>query len=71
MLARAGRPCLSVANFRRTRHLHAQRLYKEDPRWPGWEVVVGIEVHAQIKSRQKLFSGELAVIIDLHTLLIA
>ncbi|KAI6024517.1 Glutamyl-tRNA amidotransferase B subunit [Pisolithus marmoratus] len=23
------------------------------PRWPGWEVVVGIEVHAQIKSRKK------------------
>lgn len=27
-----------------------------DPRWPGWQVVVGIEVHAQIKSRKKLFS---------------
>ncbi|EIN10973.1 Glutamyl-tRNA amidotransferase B subunit [Punctularia strigosozonata HHB-11173 SS5] len=30
----------------------------EDKRWPGWEVVVGIEVHAQIKSRRKLFSGQ-------------
>ena len=29
-----------------------------DPRWPGWQVVVGIEVHAQVKSRKKLFSGE-------------
>ncbi|RDX53808.1 Glutamyl-tRNA-Gln amidotransferase B subunit, partial [Lentinus brumalis] len=29
-----------------------------DARWPGWELVVGIEVHAQIKSRRKLFSGE-------------
>jgi aspartyl-tRNA(Asn)/glutamyl-tRNA(Gln) amidotransferase subunit B len=29
-----------------------------DARWPGWEVVVGIEVHAQIKSRRKLFSGK-------------
>ena len=29
-----------------------------DPRWPGWQVIVGIEVHAQIKSRKKLFSGE-------------
>ncbi|KAJ7070007.1 Glutamyl-tRNA amidotransferase subunit B, mitochondrial [Mycena amicta] len=27
-----------------------------DQRWPGWEVVIGIETHAQIKSRQKLFS---------------
>ncbi|KAL4081424.1 GatB/GatE catalytic domain-containing protein [Scleroderma yunnanense] len=29
----------------------------EDKRWPGWEVVVGIEAHAQIKSRRKLFSN--------------
>ncbi|KAF9777408.1 GatB/GatE catalytic domain-containing protein [Thelephora terrestris] len=27
-----------------------------DPRWFGWQVVVGIEAHAQIKSRKKLFS---------------
>lgn len=26
-------------------------------KWPGWEVVIGVEVHAQIKSRRKLFSG--------------
>jgi len=26
-----------------------------------WEVIVGIEVHAQIKSRRKLFSGQYAV----------
>ncbi|KAF8592765.1 Glutamyl-tRNA amidotransferase B subunit [Ramaria rubella] len=25
-------------------------------RWPGWDIVIGIEVHAQIKSRRKLFS---------------
>lgn len=31
---------------------------REDPRWPGWRVVVGIEVHAQVKSRKKLFSSE-------------
>ncbi|TFK55405.1 Glutamyl-tRNA amidotransferase B subunit [Heliocybe sulcata] len=30
-----------------------------DRRWPGWEVVVGLEVHAQIKSRSKLFSDSL------------
>jgi len=29
-----------------------------DPRWLGWQVVIGIEVHAQLKSRKKLFSGE-------------
>lgn len=28
-----------------------------DSRWPGWQIVIGIEVHAQIKSRLKLFSG--------------
>jgi hypothetical protein len=29
--------------------------------WPGWNLVIGIEVHAQLKSRRKLFSGELQV----------
>ena len=38
------------------RSLHLDRPLLPDPRWPGWGVVVGIEVHAQIKSRQKLFS---------------
>ncbi|KLO08523.1 Glutamyl-tRNA amidotransferase B subunit [Schizopora paradoxa] len=28
-----------------------------DKRWPGWQVVVGLEVHAQLKSRAKLFSN--------------
>ncbi|KAF7299249.1 Glutamyl-tRNA(Gln) amidotransferase subunit B, mitochondrial [Mycena indigotica] len=28
-----------------------------DERWPGWEVVIGIETHAQIKSQHKLFSN--------------
>jgi hypothetical protein len=32
-----------------------------DSRWPGWQIVIGIEVHAQIKSRLKLFSGLLKV----------
>ena len=40
------------------RRAHTARSHKEDPRWPGWDVVVGIEVHAQIKSRRKLFSGK-------------
>lgn len=30
----------------------------QDSRWPGWQVVIGIETHAQIKSREKLFSRE-------------
>ena len=46
-----------VVHFRNRRHFHDLRLYKEDPRWPGWQVIVGIETHAQIKSRRKLFSG--------------
>jgi hypothetical protein len=31
---------------------------EQDARWLGWQVVIGIEVHAQIKSREKLFSRE-------------
>ena len=41
-----------------TRALHPHRPLIEDSRWPGWGVVVGIEVHAQIKSRHKLFSSQ-------------
>ncbi|KAG9317817.1 putative glutamyl-tRNA amidotransferase [Chiua virens] len=43
----------------RARNIHHERAIREDRRWPGWEVVVGIEVHAQIKSRRKLFSDAL------------
>jgi aspartyl-tRNA(Asn)/glutamyl-tRNA(Gln) amidotransferase subunit B len=43
------------------RLFHDIRVYQEDKRWPGWQVVVGIETHAQIKSRHKLFSGTLPV----------
>ncbi|KAI9447932.1 Glutamyl-tRNA amidotransferase B subunit [Lactarius indigo] len=32
------------------------RTFEKGNLWPGWEVVIGIEVHAQIKSRKKLFS---------------
>lgn len=38
------------------RHAHVSS-FKGDSRWPGWGVVIGIEVHAQIKSRAKLFSN--------------
>ncbi|KAF8550387.1 Glutamyl-tRNA amidotransferase B subunit [Imleria badia] len=43
----------------RLERLHSKPAVREDQRWPGWEVVVGIEVHAQIKSRRKLFSDAL------------
>ena len=29
----------------------------EQPLIPGWEVVIGLEVHAQVTSQAKLFSG--------------
>ncbi|KAF9057833.1 Glutamyl-tRNA amidotransferase subunit B, mitochondrial [Panaeolus papilionaceus] len=44
-----------------SRTFHDIRQYKEDQRWPGWQVIVGIETHAQIKSRQKLFSESSAL----------
>ncbi|KAF9478677.1 Glutamyl-tRNA amidotransferase B subunit [Pholiota conissans] len=47
--------CRSSYIFNR-RSFHGFRKYQEDPRWPGWQVIVGIETHAQIKSRRKLFS---------------
>ncbi|KAI0751075.1 Glutamyl-tRNA amidotransferase B subunit [Daedaleopsis nitida] len=52
-----GRTRLLTRITRWTRQAHAARAHTKDVRWPGWELVVGIEVHAQIKSRQKLFSG--------------
>ena len=48
------RLCACPANSRR---FHDLRPYSEDSRWPGWQVVIGIETHAQIRSRRKLFSG--------------
>ena len=48
------RLCVCPANSRR---FHDFRPYNEDSRWPGWQVVIGIETHAQIRSRRKLFSG--------------
>lgn len=40
------------------KQFHDVRFVQEDKRWPGWRVVIGIETHAQIKSRRKLFSGQ-------------
>ncbi|CDO73814.1 hypothetical protein BN946_scf185015.g143 [Trametes cinnabarina] len=56
---------IMTRSARRARKVHTARDYKQDSRWPGWELVVGIEVHAQIKSRRKLFSEALAS--DLNT----
>ncbi|KAL1743109.1 GatB/GatE catalytic domain-containing protein [Schizophyllum fasciatum] len=39
------------------RRLHT-RAFKHDSRWPGWQAVIGIETHAQLKSKHKLFSGD-------------
>ncbi|KAG0702424.1 GatB/GatE catalytic domain-containing protein [Suillus ampliporus] len=39
----------------RLRQIHTREAI-HDKRWPGWQVIVGIEVHAQIQSRRKLFS---------------
>jgi hypothetical protein len=53
MLARGTqlpRKCLS-------RGLHLHNTPIADARWPGWHVVIGVEVHAQINSREKLFSS--------------
>ncbi|KAF8638583.1 hypothetical protein AX17_002125 [Amanita inopinata Kibby_2008] len=49
------RPRVSSLLFRRC--FHDVREHRADDRWPGWQVVIGIETHAQIKSRQKLFSN--------------
>ncbi|KAF9509879.1 hypothetical protein BS47DRAFT_1300924 [Hydnum rufescens UP504] len=37
-------------------HRRDLATFASDPRWPGWQAVIGIEVHVQIKSRAKLFS---------------
>jgi aspartyl-tRNA(Asn)/glutamyl-tRNA(Gln) amidotransferase subunit B len=61
-----GRLLQCRATYLQIRRLfHDTRGYQEDTRWPGWQVIVGIETHAQIKSRQKLFSGMFVVLIFL------
>lgn len=57
------RLCVRPANSRR---FHDYRQYNEDSRWPGWQVVIGIETHAQIRSRRKLFSGMALVHFNSH-----
>ncbi|CCM01738.1 uncharacterized protein FIBRA_03804 [Fibroporia radiculosa] len=56
MLARVRTPRRFKQITRYTRLLHAFCVPQNDSRWPEWNVVIGIEVHAQIKSRSKLFS---------------
>ncbi|KXN89467.1 Glutamyl-tRNA(Gln) amidotransferase subunit B, mitochondrial [Leucoagaricus sp. SymC.cos] len=51
-----------LATSKRLRLFHDARGHesvKVDPRWPDWQVIIGVETHAQIKSRHKLFSHSL------------
>ncbi|EKM59499.1 uncharacterized protein PHACADRAFT_114333 [Phanerochaete carnosa HHB-10118-sp] len=57
MLVHVGRR-FHFERLRQARAVHQHRPLVEDSRWPSWGVVIGIEVHAQIKSRQKLFSSQ-------------
>jgi aspartyl-tRNA(Asn)/glutamyl-tRNA(Gln) amidotransferase subunit B len=50
------RPLLPRIHHCQRKFAH-QATFARDERWPGYQVVIGIEVHAQIKARQKLFSG--------------
>ncbi|KAH9045301.1 glutamyl-tRNA amidotransferase [Lactarius pseudohatsudake] len=57
MLARSRTPSLRTPHrLYSTGLTNTVRTFEKGNRWPGWEVVIGIEVHAQIKSRKKLFS---------------
>jgi hypothetical protein len=59
MLARSRTPPSTIRRLYCTGLTNTVRTFEKDNRWPGWEVVIGIEVHAQIKSREKLFSRKL------------
>ncbi|KAJ3573020.1 hypothetical protein NP233_g2699 [Leucocoprinus birnbaumii] len=50
------RNLLDARYFRLFHDARSHEPVKADPRWPGWQVVIGIETHAQIKSTHKLFS---------------
>ncbi|KAG8958450.1 hypothetical protein FRC00_002735 [Tulasnella sp. 408] len=50
---------LCVLQTRVSKRSYASTSASHLDKWPGWETVIGIEVHAQIKSRQKLFSESL------------
>ncbi|KAF8317016.1 Glutamyl-tRNA amidotransferase B subunit [Cantharellus anzutake] len=50
------RLCANIVHRTRPRLAKEFSTFVSDPRWPGWQAVIGIEVHAQIRSRAKLFS---------------
>ncbi|KAG8930244.1 hypothetical protein FRC01_003112 [Tulasnella sp. 417] len=50
---------LCVLQTRVSKRSYASTSASHLDKWPGWETVIGIEVHAQIKSRSKLFSESL------------
>ncbi|TFK28925.1 glutamyl-tRNA amidotransferase [Coprinopsis marcescibilis] len=58
MFLRLGQ-CSHLRCSLRYRAFHSYRGVQEDSRWPGYQVIIGIETHAQIKSRHKLFSNAL------------
>jgi hypothetical protein len=41
------------------KHKYRSGVASASSQWPGWNLVVGIEVHAQLKTRRKLFSSGL------------
>ncbi|KAF5363870.1 hypothetical protein D9756_000292 [Leucocoprinus leucothites] len=60
----------NIITARYWRLFHDSRSHepvKVDSRWPEWQVIIGIETHAQIKSRHKLFSRSLTSMYSTHT----
>ncbi|KAH8118408.1 glutamyl-tRNA amidotransferase [Phellopilus nigrolimitatus] len=56
MFRRCFRTFQDTEGFFLRSNLSTKASFKSESKWPGWELVVGLEVHAQIKSRAKLFS---------------
>ncbi|KAF8514854.1 Glutamyl-tRNA amidotransferase B subunit [Hysterangium stoloniferum] len=50
-------PLLIISKFHHVIKSSSIKRALKTTSWPGWEVVIGVEVHAQIKTRQKLFSA--------------
>lgn len=56
LLPRAHRRGITFATRGLVHDARSHEHHKVDQRWPEWQVVIGVETHAQIKSRRKLFS---------------
>ncbi|KIJ37474.1 hypothetical protein M422DRAFT_177988 [Sphaerobolus stellatus SS14] len=59
MLSLVSRKTTTFARSLRVKNYASVAANSGESRWPGWEVVIGVEVHAQIKVRRKLFSESL------------